>query len=113
MPDSENHDVHRTSCKLTSANWLWFRVFANLALRSIASPLFNPSQMDRDLSRLEEFQFEDHPPVGTDSGSGGWSNDGPPEVFQRDYYSSSFAIQFAQMTYAKVRRADTACLGIS
>ena len=58
--------------------------------------------MERDLARLEEFQFEDHPPMGDDLGSGGWSNDGPSDVHQRDYYSSSFAIQFAQMTYAKV-----------
>jgi len=106
MPDSERHPPRDRDHELTIANWLWFRVFANLALRSIGSPLFNPSQMDRDLSRLEEFQFEDHPPVGSDSGSGGWSNDGPPDVFQRDYYSSSFAIQFAQMTYAKVSRRD-------
>ena len=92
---------------LTPANWLWFRVFANLALRSIGSDLFNPSQMERDLARLEEFQFEGHAPTGDDSGSSGWSNDGPEGVFQRDYYSSSFAIQFAQMAYAKVSLPTT------
>ncbi len=54
------------------------------------------------MARLEEFQFEDHPPVGNDPGSAGWSNDGPPDVHQRDYYSSSFAIQFAQLAYSKV-----------
>lgn len=65
--------------------------------------------MDRDLARLEEFQFEDHAPVGSCTGSGGWSNDGPPEVYQRDYYSSSFAIQFSQLVYSKV----STCLPIS
>ncbi|ORX36052.1 hypothetical protein BD324DRAFT_581530 [Kockovaella imperatae] len=87
---------------MPDTNWLWFRVFANLALRTIKSPHFNPEQMSRDLARLEEFQFPPHPPTGDSSGSGGWSNDGPEDVHQTDYYSSSFAIQFAQMTYAKL-----------
>ena len=88
---------------LTPANWLWFRVFANLALRSIKSSLFNPEQMSRDLARLEEFQFPPNPAVGDAAASAGWSNDGPDNVFQRDYYSSSFAIQFAQLAYSRVR----------
>lgn len=86
------------------ANWLWFRVFANLALRSIKSASFNPAQMAKDLARLEEFQMDLHAPTGDDSGSSGWSNDGPPDVHQRDYYSSSFAIQFAQLTYSRVSK---------
>jgi len=32
----------------------------------------------------------------------GWSRDGPEGVVQLDYYSSSFAIQFAQMAYSKL-----------
>ena len=99
MPDSQSLIF---GCADVLANWLWFRVFANLALRSVKSPLFNPSQMDRDLARLEEFQFEDHPAIGDAAASAGWSNDGPDDVHQRDYYSSSFAIQFAQMTYSRV-----------
>jgi hypothetical protein len=58
--------------------------------------------MAKDLARLEEFQFDDHPATGDSAGSAGWSNDGPPDVHQRDYYSSSFAIQFAQLTYSRV-----------
>jgi hypothetical protein len=46
------------------ANWLWFRVFANLALRSIKSESFNPGQMAKDLARLEEFQMDSHGPTG-------------------------------------------------
>lgn len=88
---------------LTLANWLWFRVFANLALRSIKSKLYNPEQMAKDLARLEEFQFDGHEATGDSTASLGWSNDGPEDVHQRDYYSSSFAIQFAQLAYSKVR----------
>lgn len=33
---------------------------------------------------------------------GGWSRDGPETVCQFDYYSSSFAIQFAQLVYSKL-----------
>jgi len=58
--------------------------------------------MAKDLARLEEFQMEPHPATGDAASSSGWSNDGPPDVHQRDYYSSSFAIQFAQLTYSKV-----------
>ncbi|ORY33757.1 hypothetical protein BCR39DRAFT_491534 [Naematelia encephala] len=87
---------------MPDTNWLWFRVFANLALRSIGSDKYDEPQMQRDLARLEEFQFDGHEAVGDAAASQGWSNDGPPDVHQRDYYSSSFAIQFAQMTYAKL-----------
>ena len=58
--------------------------------------------MSQDLTRLEEFQFPPHPAVGDTEASAGWSNDGPEDVHQRDYYSSSFAIQFAQLTYSRV-----------
>jgi hypothetical protein len=84
------------------ANWLWFRVFANLALRSIGSALFNPEQMERDLLRLEEFQLAPNEATGTSAASSGWSRDGPEGVMQLDYYSGSFAIQFAQLTYSVV-----------
>lgn len=91
------------------ANWLWFRVFANLALRTINSSSYNPSQLQADLRRLESFQFDSHPASGDSPGSGGWTNDGPTgldgkeeAVWQRDYYSSSFAITFAMLVYAKV-----------
>ncbi|KAL4972303.1 hypothetical protein BDW66DRAFT_163009 [Aspergillus desertorum] len=56
--------------KMPHNNWLWFRVFVNLALtRSL----------------------------------GGWSSDGlwSVERKQADYYSGSFAIQFAQLLYVR------------
>ena len=37
---------------------------------------------------------------------GGWSRDGPETVCQFDYYSSSFAIQFAQLVYSKLMREE-------
>jgi len=36
----------------------------------------------------------------------GWSRDGPEGVVQLDYYSSSFAIQFAQLAYSKLAQVD-------
>jgi hypothetical protein len=103
MPDSKSIGL----TKLMIANWLWFRVFANLALRRIGSDLFNPGQMERDLKRLEEFQLPSHPPTGDDSGSSGWSRDGPEGVMQLDYYSSSFAIQTSQLIYTVLAPEDT------
>jgi hypothetical protein len=65
--------------------------------------MFDQPQMEKDLLRLEEFQLDAHPPTGDDKvGSAGWSRDGPEGVMQLDYYSGSFAIQFAQLAYSKV-----------
>lgn len=50
--------------------------------------------------------MQGHEAVGDADASKGWSNDGPEEVFQRDYYSNSFAIQFAQLTYSRVSRTS-------
>ena len=47
--------------------------------------------MNADLDRLDTFYI-----------GGGWSRDGPEGVIQLDYYSSSFAIQFAQLVYSKL-----------
>jgi hypothetical protein len=88
--------------RLISANWLWFRVFANLALQIIGSTHFDQDQMSRDLLRLESFQLPSHEATGDSAGSGGWSRDGPEGVMQLDYYSGSFAIQFSQLAYSKV-----------
>ena len=46
--------------------------------------------MKADLDHLDTFYIGD-----------GWSRDGPEGVVQLDYYSSSFAIQFAQLVYSK------------
>lgn len=54
--------------------------------------------MKADLDHLDTFYIGD-----------GWSRDGPEGVVQLDYYSSSFAIQFAQLVYSKVaQEADPA-----
>lgn len=87
---------------MPDTNWLWFRVFANLALRNIGSSHFDPDQMERDLLRLEEFQLPPHAPTGDAEGSAGWSRDGPEGVMQLDYYSGSFAIHTSQLIYAKL-----------
>ena len=36
----------------------------------------------------------------------GWSRDGPEGVVQLDYYSSSFAIQYAQLVYSKLAQNE-------
>ena len=51
--------------------------------------------MRADLDRLDTFY------VG-----GGWSRDGPETVCQFDYYSSSFAIQFAQLVYSRLMQDE-------
>jgi len=47
--------------------------------------------MLKDLDHLDTFYLGD-----------GWSRDGPEGVRQLDYYSESFAIQYAQLVYAKL-----------
>lgn len=70
-------------------------MFANLALRQISPEKhYNPSRLQADLDHLDTFQLR-----GEESG---WSRDGPEGVRQLDYYSGSFAIQFAQMVYSRV-----------
>lgn len=51
--------------------------------------------MKADLDHLDTFYIGD-----------GWSRDGPEGVVQLDYYSSSFAIQFAQLVYSKLAQAE-------
>ena len=51
--------------------------------------------MKADLDHLDTFYVAD-----------GWSRDGPETVCQYDYYSSSFAIQYAQLVYSKVMRDE-------
>ena len=47
--------------------------------------------MKADLDHLDTFYIGD-----------GWSRDGPEGIVQLDYYSSSFAIQYAQLVYSKL-----------
>jgi hypothetical protein len=101
MPDSKYplppspHSSFTHPLSPLTANWLWFRVFANLALSKISPDKhFNTTRMKADLDHLDTFQLR-----GEESG---WSRDGPEGVRQLDYYSGSFAIQFAQLVYSKV-----------
>ncbi|KAL5041877.1 hypothetical protein BDW71DRAFT_201020 [Aspergillus fruticulosus] len=80
--------------KMPQNNWLWFRVFVNLALtRSLGVPRDGlQDQITADLQTLDTFN------IGQ-----GWSSDGSwgDERKQADYYSGSFAIQFAQLLYVR------------
>jgi hypothetical protein len=66
-------------------------VFANLGLSKAGSPYFDATRMKADLDHLDTFYIGD-----------GWSRDGPEGIVQLDYYSSSFAIQYAQLVYSKL-----------
>ena len=68
-------------------NWRWFRVLVNLALGSQEEVV-----VAHDLKMLDSFDLGE-----------GWSSDGlwGNERKQADYYSGSFAIQFARMLYVK------------
>ncbi|RYP12645.1 hypothetical protein DL767_011180 [Monosporascus sp. MG133] len=75
---------------MPNTNWLWFRVFANLGLKKNGGK-FSQERLDADIEHLNTFYRGD-----------GWSNDGPEGIHQMDYYSSSFAIHFLQLLYAKL-----------
>ncbi|KZO91793.1 hypothetical protein CALVIDRAFT_335268 [Calocera viscosa TUFC12733] len=76
--------------EMPDTNWLWFRVFANLGLGKVGAP-HSPERMKADLDHLDTFYLGD-----------GWSRDGPEGVRQLDYYSSSYAIHYAQLVYSKL-----------
>ncbi|KAK8001410.1 hypothetical protein PG991_013632 [Apiospora marii] len=81
----------KKSCdSMPNTNWLWFRVFANLGLKKNGGK-FSQDRLDSDIEHLNTFYRGD-----------GWSNDGPEGIHQMDYYSSSFAIHFLQLLYAKL-----------
>ncbi|KAK3297535.1 uncharacterized protein B0H64DRAFT_457739 [Chaetomium fimeti] len=79
---------------MPNTNWLWFRVFANLGLKKNGGK-FSQERLNADIKHLETFYRGD-----------GWSNDGPEGIHQMDYYSSSFAIHFLQLLYAKLAGED-------
>ncbi|KAL6310465.1 hypothetical protein BKA93DRAFT_756218 [Sparassis latifolia] len=81
--------------EMPNTNWLWFRVFSNLGLSKVGSSKFDAKRMKADLDHLDTFYI-----------GGGWSRDGPEGVVQLDYYSSSFAIQYAQLVYSKLAQAE-------
>ncbi|TDZ16597.1 hypothetical protein Cob_v010492 [Colletotrichum orbiculare MAFF 240422] len=85
--------------KMPRNNWRWFRVFANLALvRALGVEMDAVRHvMDADFELLDTFYL-----------GGGWSSDGPwgDERKQADYYSGSFAMQFAQLLYVRFAAED-------
>ncbi|KAF5389587.1 hypothetical protein D9757_004082 [Collybiopsis confluens] len=81
--------------EMPNTNWLWFRVFANLGLSKVGSPRADLKRMKADLNHLDTFYIGD-----------GWSRDGPEGIVQLDYYSSSFAIQVAQLLYSKLAQKE-------
>lgn len=80
--------------KMPQNNWLWFRVLVNLALvRTLEVPLLEVKKdIDESLELLDAFYLGE-----------GWSSDGfwGDERKQADYYSGSFAIQFAQLLFVR------------
>ncbi|KAF3100417.1 hypothetical protein TWF102_005296 [Orbilia oligospora] len=79
-----------TEKEMPNTNWLWFRVFANLGL-SKNGYKYDHDRMEKDMNHLDTFYRGE-----------GWSNDGPRDYTQMDYYSGSFAIQYLQLLYAKI-----------
>ncbi|KAL2187952.1 hypothetical protein L209DRAFT_764761 [Thermothelomyces heterothallicus CBS 203.75] len=81
--------------RMPENNWRWFRVFVNLALvKCLGVPMHEVRDLvERDLALLDSFYLGE-----------GWSSDGPwgDERKQADYYSGSFALQFAQMLYVRL-----------
>lgn len=79
---------------MPKSNWLWFRVLVNFALVNVLGvPLEEVKRhIDESLGMLDTFYLGD-----------GWSSDGLwcEARKQADYYSGSFAIQFAQLLYIK------------
>lgn len=66
-----------------------------MGLYRAESSRFDAARMKADLDHLDTFYVAD-----------GWSRDGPETVCQFDYYSSSFAIQFAQLVYSKLMQKE-------
>lgn len=85
--------------RMPQNNWLWFRVFVNLALvKALGAPVEEARAiMDGDLKVLDTFYMGE-----------GWSSDGAwgRDRKQADYYSGSFAVQFAQLLYVRFAVGD-------
>lgn len=80
--------------KMPQTNWLWFRVLVNLALyRVLKVPL---SELKKHID--DSLQILDTLYLGE-----GWSSDGvwSDERKQADYYSGSFALQFAPLLFVR------------
>jgi hypothetical protein len=84
---------------MPQSNWRWFRVLVNLALTKVLGSDKSKARqfMDMDFAVLDQFYL-----------GGGWSSDGVwcDDRKQADYYSGSFAIQFAQLLYIRFAEDD-------
>jgi len=80
--------------ELPQNNWLWFRVLVNLALIRVLG--VKSDDLEKHINR--SFEVLDTFYLGQ-----GWSSDGlwGDERKQADYYSGSFAIQFAQLLFVR------------
>jgi hypothetical protein len=82
------------SKEVPPSNWRWFRILVNLALvKSCGVPYHEVKpRIDEDFKILDSFYLGD-----------GWSSDGlwSDDKKQADYYSGSFAIQYAQLAYVR------------
>lgn len=80
--------------EMPKTNWLWFRVLVNVALyQQLGVPLeLVKIHIDQSLDILDTFYLGD-----------GWSSDGvwSEERKQADYYSGSFALQFAPLIFVR------------
>lgn len=56
---------------MPNTNWLWFRVFANLGLKTVGGR-FSQQRLEQDIEHLNTFYRGD-----------GWSNDGPEGIHRR------------------------------
>ena len=89
---------------MPAQNWRWFRIFSNLTLTQylgVPAPSVQ-SVLDLDFDVLDKCYVDQ-----------GWSSDGVwdtgswgEERRQADYYSGSFAMQFAQLLYVKFAKGD-------
>ena len=80
--------------KMPQTNWLWFRVLVNLALyRVLGVPLGDIKRHLDDSLEVLDTLYLGH----------GWSSDGvwSEERKQADYYSGSFALQFAPLLFVR------------
>ncbi|KAI1070360.1 hypothetical protein LB507_010412 [Fusarium sp. FIESC RH6] len=84
---------------MPQSNWRWFRILVNLALSKVLDADKKKARqvMDADFEVLDQFYR-----------GGGWSSDGVwgDDRKQADYYSGSFAIQFAQLLYTRFADDD-------
>ncbi|KAF7547510.1 hypothetical protein G7Z17_g7673 [Cylindrodendrum hubeiense] len=84
---------------MPKSNWRWFRILVNLALSKVLGVPHSElkQRTDQDFALLDEFYLGE-----------GWSSDGlwGDERKQADYYSGSFAIQFAQLLYVCFAEGD-------